>query len=392
MKVLAVAAYALLGTSRLVSAWGGVRGTTSTAPSAAKQMTSMSISMATSVDMSMATLEATATGGFLGGVPMFSDMSSMMQTMAAAVQSIAIGLSSFNDQAMQQVSMVQSVFEIDIPSALSVLQTNNIVEQVLLPFTNFPEFYSSVQSDVAQAGSQLDVGLSQAEQQFESFTSVAGQEIAGAVADITKLFNSLYTFTQKGIDTMLTSPLLTAATLLNPMVLIVTMVLAADPVKLLTDYKAWDAELSTRQSVVNANYNSVYTFVSTGLPQAENVVLGLLSQLAKLGNGVINGGLQRHGQGWVERALGVGPAADDGAAIIASSAPALLGGSDAVRDALRSAVYYRLQPRLTKHAVKATTATAPAAAEAVHYMAAPDVGRATATGADDESVGPTPAL
>ncbi|KAJ1731724.1 hypothetical protein LPJ61_002393 [Coemansia biformis] len=327
------------------------------------------------------------TGGFMDGVPLFSDMSSMMQTMAAAIQSIAVGVSSFNDQAMQQISMVQSVFEHDIPSAIDVLRTNSIVNDVLLPFTNFPEFYSGVRSEATRLGSQLDVDLSQAEQQFESFTSVAAKEIGAAVTDVTSLFNSVYSFTQKGIEIMLSSPLLTAATMLNPMVLIVTMVLSADPVKLLTDFPAWEAELSTRQAAVNANYNSLYTFVSTGLPQAENVILGLLSQVAVLGNGVIKGRLQRVGLGWPEGA----PDSSNAAANDIDRTRVLLGSNNAMRDAVRSAVYYRLQPGLVPGAVKATTDAA-AAAEAIQYMPALVAGHATATDADAGSALPTWAL
>ncbi|KAJ2766606.1 hypothetical protein IWQ56_003657 [Coemansia nantahalensis] len=331
-------------------------------------------------------MSATVTGGFLGGMPMFSGMSGMMQTMSAAIQSIAGGVSSFNDQAMQQISMLESVFGNDIPSVLVVLETNSIVQQVLLPFTNFPQFYSSVQSEASVLGSRLDADLSQAEQQFQSFTSAAAHDIAAAVSDITDLFNSLYAFTQKGIDIMLSSPVLTAAAILNPMVLIVTLVLGADPVKLLTDYPAWQAEVSTRQSVAKANYNSMYAFVLTGLPQAEDVILAVLSEAAKLGNSLINGRLLRQERGWVERVLDLAHA-DDGAI---SSEPAHLGGSDAMRDALRSAVYYRLQPGLTQRAATATSTAA--AAEAIQYLVEPDVGHATATGVDSESAWHTLAL
>ncbi|KAJ2782021.1 hypothetical protein H4R18_002526 [Coemansia javaensis] len=292
-----------------------------------------------------------AAGGSMGGMPFMGGManvSSMLQDASAFIQSIVDGVASFNSQAASQITAAESQLASGVSSVASVLQTNSIVNAVLLPFTDFSAFDAGVRSEAAKLGSRIDADVEYAEQQLESFSSSAGRAIGSAATDASRLFNSVYSFAQKGVDVMLSSPLLTAATLINPVVFAAAMAFAADPVKLLTDYPAWEAEVNSRQSVVSANFGSVYTFVSTGLPQAENAALGILSELAKFGNNVMSVRIQRLEQGRADVTA---------------------------RDALRSAAYYQLQTGYAPHTE----------AGSVQYVPVPTPAAETATAAAADS-------
>ncbi|KAJ2825904.1 hypothetical protein IWW50_002633 [Coemansia erecta] len=175
----------------------------------------------------------------------------------------------------------------------------------MLPFTSFQEFYSDAHSVVTNFETQLNSELSYLNDQFQQFTSVAGSDINMAATDFGNILTSLYNFSQNAIDIMITSPLLTATTLINPVIMVITMLLSADPVKLIADYSAWESEISARQSMVIGNYHSIYTFVSTGLPQAENAILGLMSQFANFGSAVVNGRVEDLQKAWLRIAYNV---------------------------------------------------------------------------------------
>ncbi|KAJ2568671.1 hypothetical protein IW140_003660 [Coemansia sp. RSA 1813] len=206
----------------------------------------------------------------------------------SAVQSAASDVNAFNQQAVQQVQSFAAMAQTDISSFNHMLQTNNIVNAIMLPVTNFPQFLSNAEDAATDLESRINTELSYINSQIDYITSLAVYDVSAAATDISKLLNSVYSFSQNGIEIMLGSPLLTMATMINPVIMLVGAVLAADPVKMATDYPAWQSEFSSRQSVVSKNYNSVYTLVSTGLPQAESVLLSILSQLSKFTNGLTN--------------------------------------------------------------------------------------------------------
>ncbi|KAJ2847849.1 hypothetical protein IWW36_003641 [Coemansia brasiliensis] len=208
-------------------------------------------------------------------------------------------ITNFNQQAAGQLSMYGAMVSSNVASVGSALETNSIINGILLPITNFQEFFSDARSVVTQFEIQLDSELSYLGDQFNEFTSVAGSDINAVATDIGNILTSLYNFVQQAVDILISSPLLTATTFINPAIMLITMLLASDPVKLVADYSAWQSEVSSRQSVVIDNYNSIYTFVSTGLPQAENIILGLMSQFANFESAIINGRVQDLQQAWL---------------------------------------------------------------------------------------------
>ncbi|KAJ2302631.1 hypothetical protein IWW55_003329 [Coemansia sp. RSA 2706] len=308
----------------------------------------------------------TATIGLMDGMPGMDGMSSMAQNLASFVQSIVMDVTSFNAQAAQQLSSFGNMVNSDVSSIGSVLETNSIVSGVLLPFTNFQEFYSDAHDAVTNFQTELNSELGYLGDQFNQFTSAVGSDINTAAIDAGNLLTSLYTFVQKAIDIMLSSPLLTATTLVNPVVMLVTMLLAADPVKLIADYSAWESEVSSRQTLVIGNYNSIYTFISTGLPQAENAVLGLMSQFANFGSALANGRIGDLQRAW----LRIAHNGAENAVVADLSRLALLSHDEVLQSALQSAVYQ--QRELPSH-------TASPDAEPIEYMAAPTAGHQTAT-------------
>ncbi|KAJ1741869.1 hypothetical protein LPJ78_002960 [Coemansia sp. RSA 989] len=241
----------------------------------------------------------TATVGLMDGMPGMDGLNSIAENLSSFVQSIVMDIASFNQQAAQQLSMYGSMLNSNVASIGSVLETNSVVNGVLLPITNFQEFVSDARSVVTDFESQLDSELSYLGDQFIEFTSVAGSDINAAATDIGSMLTSLYNFVQRAVDILISSPLLTATTLINPAIMLITMLLASDPVKLVADYSAWQSEVSSRQSIVVGNYNSIYTFISTGLPQAENAILGLMSQFANFESAVVNGRARDLQQAWL---------------------------------------------------------------------------------------------
>ncbi|KAJ2862475.1 hypothetical protein GGI22_002183 [Coemansia erecta] len=167
-----------------------------------------------------------------------------------------------------------------------------------------------------------------------------------AASDISKLLNSLYAFSQNGIQIMLSSPILTMLPIVNPIAMIVSAIIAADPVKMVTDYPAWQSEFSSRQAAVSNNYNSVYTFVSTGIPQAESMLLSIMSQISNLADHLtmhigpessISQALknQSFGRQITAALAGIGGV---------SELPGLDAENNEMHAALQSAAYYHLHP------------------------------------------------
>ncbi|KAJ2801778.1 hypothetical protein H4R20_003544 [Coemansia guatemalensis] len=301
-----------------------------------------------------------------------NNINSMFQELVSLAQSLASDVSNLNSDALEQINMFGEMISSDVASVRSVFQTNSVVNGILLPLTNFPEFFSDAHSAVTDFETQLNSEVSYLGEQANSFLSAAGSDVTTAAKDVGDILNSLYSFVQKAIDIMLSSPPLTATTLINPIVFLVTMLFASDPVELVTNFSAWESEISSRQSVVIGNFNSVYTFVSTGLPQAENAILALLSQFASFGNAVTNGRIQSMPQAWRERAY------DHISKAVSADYSRLvtLSNDESLQDALQSVVYYHHQ---SSHSLGAEP-------EAIQYMVLPTFGHETATATHIESL------
>ncbi|KAJ1890659.1 hypothetical protein LPJ81_005898, partial [Coemansia sp. IMI 209127] len=157
-----------------------------------------------------------------------------------------------------------------------------MVNAIMLPVTNLSLFLSNAQEAASSLELQINTEVSYINSRFDYITSVAMYDVNLAASDISKLLNSLYSFSQNGIQIMLSSPLLTMLPIVNPIAMAISAIIAADPVKMVTDYPAWQSEFSSRQAAVSNNYNTMYTFVSTGLPQAESMLLSIMSQISNL--------------------------------------------------------------------------------------------------------------
>ncbi|KAJ2160969.1 hypothetical protein GGF46_001828 [Coemansia sp. RSA 552] len=216
-----------------------------------------------------------------------NQISSIGQEIGLVFQSIVMDITNFNGQAMEQINSIRSVLSSDLAAAGNVMQTNSFLNNMLLPLTNFPKFFSNAHDAVTDFESQLNTEIGDVNVQLNGFTSALGTDIYVAANDLGNLLGSLHTFVQNAGDIMISSPQLTATTLINHVIMLIMALLGTDPVKLVSDYNAWESKISSRESIVLANYNTLYTFVSTGLPQAESVVLGLLSGIAQFGNAVI---------------------------------------------------------------------------------------------------------
>ncbi|KAJ2723974.1 hypothetical protein GGI07_002261 [Coemansia sp. Benny D115] len=136
--------------------------------------------------------------------------------------------------------------------------------------------------------SNLNHGYSVASQDVLAFATQASDSLNSASSAISLLLTNIYGFSQQTVDVLLSSPPLTALPLINPALLVLVLVAGADPVKMVENYPAWESQLASRRSAFEGNIGSVYTFISTGLPRAESLVLAGLSQLATIGNAVVN--------------------------------------------------------------------------------------------------------
>ncbi|KAJ1851093.1 hypothetical protein LPJ73_003160 [Coemansia sp. RSA 2703] len=231
---------------------------------------------------------APSSAGAMDNMPGMGEMTGIASEVMSLIQSISLQASSLGQIGQQNLQSIGSNINSQITVAQQYARTNSVINGILLPLTNFAEFRTDVQVAAASIQSLVNSEVSYASQELASIASVASSDINAAVQDIGRVLSSLYGFSQEAIEIILSNPLLTALPLLNPALLAVAAVAAADPVKLFTDYPAWQSEVASRQSVANANANSVYTLISTGLPKVENAALGLLSQLANIGNIVLN--------------------------------------------------------------------------------------------------------
>lgn len=207
---------------------------------------------------------------------------------ASNVPNINYSIASFANNVIKDVQSVATQINKDVSSVNSVLGTNSLVNDILLPFTNFPQFTHNAQSRITQFETRVMSDVDYANKQLQSFTSVAGQTINSTATNVGQTIYSLNEFVQKVVSVVVSSPILIGLTLVNPAIALVTALAAADPVKLVTNYPEWQKEFNSRQSVAISNFNSAYSFVSTGLPIAGNAVLGALSQISSYGQEVMD--------------------------------------------------------------------------------------------------------
>ncbi|KAJ1857980.1 hypothetical protein LPJ76_001331 [Coemansia sp. RSA 638] len=116
-------------------------------------------------------------------IPGMSEVNSVGQSLASFVQSIIVDVTNFNGQVVQQLSVVEQLINIDVSSISGFLETNSMVNGVLLSFTNVQGYYSNVQDAVINFETQLSSELHVLGEQYEQFTSVAGSDINAATAD-----------------------------------------------------------------------------------------------------------------------------------------------------------------------------------------------------------------
>ncbi|KAJ2044067.1 hypothetical protein GGI08_007209 [Coemansia sp. S2] len=205
----------------------------------------------------------------------------------SASQSIVLQVQNIG---LQGVGQLESVAHAINSRALSIAHVltggslaNPLANQLLFPFTNYPGFIHEAERAIENLQLLVNSDLSYAKEQLQLFTSIAIQDVTAVTADIRKLLTSLYAFSQEAVDIILTSPLLTALTLVNPALVVATMLAAADPIQLLTNYPNWKDQFSARESSMISNYKDIYSFVSTGLPMVESGVLGFLGGLSNVG-------------------------------------------------------------------------------------------------------------
>ncbi|KAJ2614023.1 hypothetical protein H4S08_001905 [Coemansia sp. RSA 1365] len=167
----------------------------------------------------------------------------------------------------------------------------------------------------------------------------------------------------------LANPPLTATKLMNSLMSLLTELFGADPVKIGANYSAWESELSSRQSILIENYNSVYTYVSTRVPQAESAVIALLSQYAKFWDAVTNGKIQSMSQAWRDDVYNH----ISSAVSIDASQLVTLNNDKSIQNALQSVVYYHQ----SSHDLSTV-------AEAIQYMALPTFEHDIATATHSE--------
>ncbi|KAJ2079860.1 hypothetical protein H4R24_003482 [Coemansia sp. RSA 988] len=338
----------------------------------AKEITHETTAHASSAQtLSVPTAQTTDTG-FIDGISGRGTISNMFQELVSFAQSVASDVSNRNSNVLEQVNMLGQIIRSDVASVRSVFQTNSVVNDILLPLTNFPEFFSGAHSAVAAFETQLNSEVSYHGEQISNFVSAIGGNVTVAATDVDNILNSLHSFVQKAIDIMLSSPPLTATTLINPIISLVTILFAANPIEFVTDYSAWQSKVSSRQSIIIDNFGSAYTFVSTGLPQAENDILALLSQFASFGNAVTDGKIQNILQAWRENAyyhISNAVSAD-------VSRLVTLNNDESLRDALQSVDYYQ------HHSSQRFSAEA----ESIQYIMLPTFGHETATVTHIESL------
>ncbi|KAJ1997480.1 hypothetical protein GGI04_005388, partial [Coemansia thaxteri] len=216
----------------------------------------------------------------MNNMPGMSAFSSLVDKAVSASHIFSLEAHNAGVRGMAQLNSIAKALGSDAQSVASVLKTNSVANQLLLPITNYPLFKAEVQIVASNLQSRLDADVSYIKEQLETFTSVAVQDITAAAIDIRALLASLYAFSQEAVDIILTSPLLTALMLLNPALLVGSTLAAVDPAKLVTNYSQWKQEAGARQSSMLGNYKSIYSFVSTALPLLEDGLLGILGQIS----------------------------------------------------------------------------------------------------------------
>ncbi|KAJ2523048.1 hypothetical protein H4217_000322 [Coemansia sp. RSA 1939] len=266
--------------------------------------------------------------------------------IVSAVQGVAFDINLFNQQAAQQWQSFATIVQADISSLTRALQTNPVFGAIALPVTNLSQFILNAENAASSLESQINSEISYINGEINNIVSVAAVDVNAALTDVSVLLESIYSFMQNGIEIMLGSPLLTSLTLLDPVFALVTAAIAIDPVNMATNNAAWQSEFSSRQSVIVSNFNQVYTLFSSGLPQAESVLLGILSQIADLTNMLTSNG---RAKGPISKSLlqsnQLGSRIK--AALAGASGMSMLPGLDAesneMHAALQSAAYYHLQ-------------------------------------------------
>ncbi|KAJ2746085.1 hypothetical protein GGI20_001637 [Coemansia sp. BCRC 34301] len=216
-------------------------------------------------------------------LPGMMEISSAIDNVMSASQSIVNQVQDIASRGIEQVDNMLLMISSRAQSVAHILTGNPFANQLLFPFTNYPGFRSEARDAIQSFQSLIQSDASYAKAQLQIFTSIAVRDVTAATADVRRLLTSLYSFSQEAVDIILTSPLLTALTLVNPGLIVATMLAATDPIQLLTNFPAWKGQASARQWSMASNYKQIYSFVSTALPLVENGILGLLGGISNIG-------------------------------------------------------------------------------------------------------------
>ncbi|PIA17288.1 hypothetical protein COEREDRAFT_7642 [Coemansia reversa NRRL 1564] len=310
-----------------------------------------------------------STAWFTDGMSGADNINGMFQGLTSFMQNVGLDMSNLNSDALKQISIFEQMLNSEVASVSSVLQTNSFVNGILLPFTNFSEFLSDAHGAVSNFETQLNSEVNHLEEQASKLASAVRGDVTIAATDFGNILNLLQSFSQKVINMTLATPPLTATTLMNSLMSSLIKLFGADPVKTGTNYSAWESEVSSRQSVLIGNYNSVYTYVSTRLPQAESAVIALLSQYAKFWDAVTNGKIQSMSQAQREDAYShISSAVSSDASQLVT-----LNNDESIQNALQSVVYYHQ----SSHGLGTVT-------ESIQYMALPTFEYESATATHTE--------
>ncbi|KAJ2889730.1 hypothetical protein GGI21_006453 [Coemansia aciculifera] len=211
------------------------------------------------------------------------EISSAINNVLSASKSIVHQVQDIATLGAEQVDSVVQAISSRAFSVANFITRNPLANQLLLPFTAYPAFKSEAREAIQSFESLMMADANYVKEQLQIFNSIALHDVTAVTTDIKRLLTSLYSFSQEAVDIILTSPLLTALTLINPGLIVATMLAASDPIQLLTNFPSWKLQAGERQWSMASNYKSIYSFISTALPLVENGILGLLGGISNIG-------------------------------------------------------------------------------------------------------------
>ncbi|KAJ2707821.1 hypothetical protein FB645_000383 [Coemansia sp. IMI 203386] len=174
-------------------------------------------------------VKSTSTANAMADMPGMGQISMLASEASALVQSLSVQISSLRSRGQQNIQNIVQDINSQVAMVTDFARTNFIASDLLLPLTNFPEFRSDIQAAASNLQSLINSDVNYVNQELAMFASTTTSDVNAIAQSIGQVLSSLYGFTQQAVEVLLSSPLLMALPILNPALLIISAIFAADP-------------------------------------------------------------------------------------------------------------------------------------------------------------------